>query len=175
MASYEAILAAEESPWKEVVAPITGMRAEGERLLSVDTEEGYAALYALTFPVVSSQEGNTYPAGTGPYRVSAYSEGDSLDLERWESWWRTPAQIPAIHATALENDASVLNTFQAGLLDVCAVDMLTVSSVTERSTTSSPIPTRTTAWPWTCPSSRTAGWPSGSWAWNTTPSARGSS
>lgn len=136
VASYEAILAAEESPWKEVVAPITGMRAEGERLLSVDTEEGYAALYALTFPIVSSQAGNTYPAGTGPYRVSAYSEGDSLDLERWESWWRTPAQIPAIHATALENDASVLNTFQAGLLDVCAVDMLTVSSVTERSNVS---------------------------------------
>ena len=136
VASYEAILAAEESPWKEVVAPITGMRAEGERLLSVDTEEGYAALYALTFPIVSSQEGNAYPAGTGPYRVSAYSEGDSLDLERWESWWRTPAQIPAIHATALENDASVLNTFQAGLLDVCAVDMLTVSSVTERSNVS---------------------------------------
>ncbi|MGI5884877.1 MAG: ABC transporter substrate-binding protein [Candidatus Spyradocola sp.] len=133
VASYEAILAAEESPWKEVVAPITGMRAEGERLLSVDTEQGYAALYALTFPIVSSQEGNAYPAGTGPYAVSSYTEGKEMNLTRWDSWWRTPAQIPSIHAMARESDESVLNTFQAGLLDVCAVDMLTVSSVTERS------------------------------------------
>ena len=131
--SYEAIVEAEESPWKEVVAPITDIRAEGERLLAVDTEEGYAALYALTFPIVSSASSGDYPAGTGPYAVSAYRGGDGLDFTRWESWWRTPAQIPAIHAVACADDESVLNSFQAGILDVCAVDMLTVSSVTERS------------------------------------------
>lgn len=133
VSSYEAIRDAEESPWKDVIEPITSMTAEGERLLSVETEEGYAALYALTFPVVSAQEGNTYPAGTGPYRITAYEEGELLDFERWESWWRTPALIPSIHAMAREDAESVLNTFQTGGLDVCAVDMLTVSSVTERS------------------------------------------
>ena len=88
--SFEAIRDAEASPWKSVIAPITAMMAEGERELSVETEAGYAALYALTFPVVSSQQGNTFPAGTGPYRIAGYTQGETMDLCRWDSWWRTP-------------------------------------------------------------------------------------
>jgi peptide/nickel transport system substrate-binding protein len=130
--SYEAIKSAEESPWKDVIAPISGMTAEGERVLKVETEAGYAALYALTFPVVSAQEGAAFPAGTGPYAVTAYSEGASMTLARNESWWRTPALIPAIQVTAREDAESVLNTFLTGEIDVCAVDMLTVSSVAQR-------------------------------------------
>ncbi len=131
--SYEAIKSAESSPWKQVIAPIKSMTAEGERVLNVETEEGYAALYALTFPVVSAQEGSAYPAGTGPYALTAYTQGVSLELTRFESWWRTPALIPAIKATAREDAESVLNTFLTGELDVCTVDMLTVSSVAQRS------------------------------------------
>ena len=131
--SFNAIRQAEDSPWKDVIAPIDEIRADGERVLNVKTEAGYAALYALTFPVVNKDtEGDLY-AGTGPYCVEGYVKGESLDLIRWESWWRTPARIPAIHAMAREDAESVLNTFVTGSLDVCAVDMLTVSSVTQRS------------------------------------------
>ena len=131
--SFNAIRQAEDSPWKDVIAPIEEIRADGERVLNVKTEAGYAALYALTFPVVNKDtEGDLY-AGTGPYCVEGYVKGESLDLIRWESWWRTPARIPAIHAMAREDAESVLNTFVTGSLDVCAVDMLTVSSVTQRS------------------------------------------
>lgn len=131
--SFNAIRSAEDSPWKDTVAPIDEMRADGERVINVKTGAGYAALYALTFPVVNKDtEGDLY-AGTGPYCVEGYVKGESLDLIRWESWWRTPARIPAIHAMAREDAESELNTFVAGSLDVCAVDMLTVSSVTQRS------------------------------------------
>ena len=131
--SFNAIRQAEDSPWSDVIAPIEEIRADGERVLNVKTEAGYAALYALTFPVVNKDtEGDLY-AGTGPYCVEGYVKGESLDLIRWESWWRTPARIPAIHAMAREDAESVLNTFVTGSLDVCAVDMLTVSSVTQRS------------------------------------------
>lgn len=134
--SFEAIRDAEASPWKSVIAPITAMTAEGERELSVETEAGYAALYALTFPVVSSQQGNTFPAGTGPYRITGYTQGETMDLFRWDSWWRTPALIPSIHVMAREDAESELATFQAGALDVCTADMLTVSSVTQRASVS---------------------------------------
>ena len=131
--SFNAIRQAEDSPWKDVIAPIEEIRADGERVLNVKTGAGYAALYALTFPVVNKDtEGDLY-AGTGPYCVEGYVKGESLELIRWESWWRTPARIPAIHAMAREDAESVLNTFVTGSLDVCAVDMLTVSSVTQRS------------------------------------------
>ena len=131
--SFNAIRQAEDSPWKDVIAPIEEIRADGERVLNVKTGAGYAALYALTFPVVNKDTGGDLYAGTGPYCVEGYVKGESLELIRWESWWRTPARIPAIHAMAREDAESVLNTFVTGSLDVCAVDMLTVSSVTQRS------------------------------------------
>ena len=131
--SFNAIRQAEDSPWKDVIAPIEEIRADGERVLNVKTGAGYAALYALTFPVVNKDTGGDFYAGTGPYCVEGYVKGESLELIRWESWWRTPARIPAIHAMAREDAESVLNTFVTGSLDVCAVDMLTVSSVTQRS------------------------------------------
>lgn len=59
-----------------------------------------------------------------------------MDLFRWDSWWRTPALIPSIHVMAREDAESELATFQAGALDVCTADMLTVSSVTQRASVS---------------------------------------
>ena len=132
-AAYEAICAAESSPWKEVVSPLKSVQADGERTVLVETDAGYQALYALTFPIVNKDSEGDYAAGTGPYRVSSYIEEESLDFLRWDSWWRTPAQIPAIHAIAREDAEAVLNTFVTGGIDVCAVDMLTVSTVTQRS------------------------------------------
>ena len=131
--SFDAIQSAAESPWKDVVAPIDDIKADGERVLQVLTDAGYEALYALTFPVVNKDSAGDIYAGTGPYSITDYRQGESLDFARWDSWWRTPAQIPAIHAIAREDAESVLNTFVTGGLDVCTVDMLTVSSVTERS------------------------------------------
>ena len=131
--SFNAIRQAEDSPWADVIAPIEELRADGERVVNVKTSAGYAALYALTFPVVNKDTEGDLFAGTGPYCVEGYVKGESLDLIRWESWWRTPARIPAVHAMAREDAESVLNTFVTGSLDVCMVDMLTVSSVTQRS------------------------------------------
>lgn len=132
-AAYDAICAAEESPWKAVVAPLKSVQADGERTVLIKTDAGYQALYAMIFPIVNKDSAEGLPAGTGPYKVSAYVPGESLDFVRWDSWWRTPAQIPAIRAIAREDAEAVLNTFVTGSLDVCAVDMLTVSSVTQRS------------------------------------------
>ena len=131
-AAYDAICAAKESPWKDVVAPLSGVEADGERTVIVKTDAGYQAMYALTFPIVNKDSEGDYAAGTGPYKVLSYVEGEALEFVRWDGWWRTPAQIPAISAMAREDAESVLNTFVTGSLDVCAVDMLTVSSVTQR-------------------------------------------
>lgn len=132
--SFDRIQAAGDTgPWAQVTELIDDIKADGERVLNVITDAGYQALYALTFPVVNKDtEGGIY-AGTGPYCVQDYAQGESLDLVRWDSWWRTPAAIPEIHAVAREDAESELNTFVTGGLDVCAVDMLTASSVTERS------------------------------------------
>ena len=132
-AAYDAICAAEESPWKDVVAPIKSVSADGERTVIVKTDAGYQAMYALTFPIVNKDSEGDWSAGTGPYKVQSYVQGETLEFVRWDGWWRTPAQIPAISAMAREDAESVLNTFVTGSLDVCAVDMLTVSSVTQRS------------------------------------------
>lgn len=132
-AAFDAISAAEESPWKDTVAPLKSVQADGERTVIVKTDAGYQALYALTFPIVNKDSEGSWAAGTGPYQVTAYAEGASMDFVRWDGWWRTPAQIPAIHAIAREDAEAMLNTFVTGSLDVCAVDMLTVSSVKQRS------------------------------------------
>lgn len=131
-AAYDAICAAEESPWKDVVAPLENVMADGERTVLITTQAGYQALYALTFPIVNKDSEGSFAAGTGPYRVLSYAQGESLEFARWDGWWRAPAQIPAVHAMAREDAEAVLNTFVTGGLDVCAVDMLTVSTVTQR-------------------------------------------
>lgn len=38
----------------------------------------------------------SFSAGTGPYAVSAYRPGASLDLERHKAYWRGPAAIPRV-------------------------------------------------------------------------------
>ncbi len=131
--SYKEIKASKDSPWKDTIAGITEMKVESERVFTLKSELGYAALFCLTFPVTSHQEENEFPAGTGPYMVTSYEQGQSMELSRFERWWRTPAQIPAIHCIALEDENSELNTFLNGTLDVCGVNMLTVSSLSRRS------------------------------------------
>lgn len=132
--SHKAIVDAEASPYKELIAPITSITLVSEREFTVETEQGYAALYALTFPVFyASEDEGGLPSGTGPYFIQSYEKGESMDFLRWESWWRTPALIPSIHCVAREDAESTLNTFQTGSIDICAVDMLTLSSVAQRS------------------------------------------
>ena len=79
----------------------------------------YAALYAMTFPVLQAQ--SLYlpnPPGTGPYRVDYYAQGQEMWLSGNEGWWKQPPHITEIIAVWFENVEDALAAFEAERVDI---------------------------------------------------------
>ncbi|MEO6324492.1 MAG: ABC transporter substrate-binding protein [Thermoanaerobaculia bacterium] len=58
----------------------------------------------------------TRSAGTGPYRVTARVKGTSVDVERFDGYWRGAAKIPKGRFLARDYDESNESTLAAGTL-----------------------------------------------------------
>lgn len=57
-------------------------------------------------------------AGSGPYVLASYTDGDSLVLERNENFWGTPATFPKITIKQVADSTAQLQQLQAGDVDI---------------------------------------------------------
>ncbi len=111
--TYQRFLqAGEDNPYYSRVALIRDMQAMDELQLRVTFRiSGYAALYAMTFPVVESQTLNdAVPRGTGPYWITEYQVSLGVRLEANPLWWK---KDPEIHSIAALNYADVGDALEA--------------------------------------------------------------
>lgn len=58
------------------------------------------------------------PIGTGPYKLTAWAEGQYITLEKNENYFKSPPKIQTIHIKFLEDDSSRFLQLQAGEIDL---------------------------------------------------------
>lgn len=56
--------------------------------------------------------------GTGPYKLSSYTEGTALRLEKFNDYWDRPAQNQGVDIQFFSAPANLLNAFKTGQIDV---------------------------------------------------------
>ncbi len=79
----------------------------------------YGALYALTFPVLPSEEVfSAMPSGTGPYKYDSYEAGIGIWLNLNPVWWKRTPQVRSIRANIYNNDETVMNAFDQREVDI---------------------------------------------------------
>lgn len=79
----------------------------------------YAALNAMTFPVLQAQSLYTAnPPGTGPYRVDYYAPGEQLWLSGNQDWWQQPPNVREIIAIWYDTIDVALAAFEAEQVDI---------------------------------------------------------
>ena len=57
-------------------------------------------------------------AGSGPYVLASYTDGDALVLERNENFWGTPATFPKVTIKQVKDSTAQLQQLQAGDVDI---------------------------------------------------------
>ena len=58
------------------------------------------------------------PAGTGPFEVTDYQEGTSIELERFDDSWRASDNVEAITFRAIPSPTTLASALQTGEVDV---------------------------------------------------------
>ncbi|MBS4753846.1 hypothetical protein KG112_13620 [Nocardioides sp. zg-ZUI104] len=58
------------------------------------------------------------PAGTGPFQVTDYKEGTSIELERFDDSWRATDNVERITFQAIPSATTMVNALQTGEVDV---------------------------------------------------------
>jgi peptide/nickel transport system substrate-binding protein len=85
----------------------------------VATEEGSAiAAAGADTTDLAEQWFFTHSAGSGPYTLESYTEGDSLVLVRNESYWGTPAVFPKVTIKQVKDASAQLQLLQNGDADI---------------------------------------------------------
>jgi peptide/nickel transport system substrate-binding protein len=93
----------------------------------------FGMLHAMTFPILPADGGYEngqapkQPIGTGPYEVSVYEEGKSIDLAANEDWWKKQPNIPQIKVMAFTDNAAQLSSLILSQLDAAQTEDLTVA------------------------------------------------
>jgi ABC-type transport system substrate-binding protein len=118
--------AGEKGPYASILKAVTAISAVGESELMVESERGYAALYALCFPIAHFGGGD-FPSGTGPYLVEKYLGGTEMQLARNPAWWRKPPVIERIQAVAF--DDTTPERVESGQIDAALVTLMMESSL----------------------------------------------
>ncbi len=103
-------------------------------LVVTGVEPGNAALYALTFPIVSERFANMdAPIGTGPFRVAGGMDaGAGMELIRNERWWKQPPYIERVIAVPQTNNSTALAALELRQLDFVPTSILTASQYREQ-------------------------------------------
>lgn len=99
---------------------IRSWEAQGDDIIVFTLRRtSYGALYALTFPVLPSEEVfSVMPSGTGPYRYDAYEPGMGIWLTLNQGWWKRTPQVRSIRANIYSNDETVMNAFDQRAVDI---------------------------------------------------------
>ena len=116
----------------DLSAQIASVSGEGSTLTIVLKEANSGFLRELTMvPVLNKsyceEKGDAYanePVGTGPYKVSAYTPGDSVTLTRWEEY---PGEKPAIETITFRGISEASTAYMA--VEAGDADFTTVSAV----------------------------------------------
>ena len=88
----------------------------------------YGALYALTFPILPSEEINyETPSGTGPYKYDGYEQGSRIWLAANTNWWKRSPQIRHISASIYADSEKVLTAFDQRDVDVATTRSINAS------------------------------------------------
>jgi len=121
--SYQYIRARGDScPWYDRTSGIRDMVALDETSLSVTfANEGFASLYAMTFPVVQRYTlDNALPMGTGPYWYTNYYVNSYLRLEANPFWWKKAARTQSVVGRRYPDTQSALTALLTGEIDTLA-------------------------------------------------------
>ena len=79
----------------------------------------FGALYALTFPVLPSEEVDaSMPSGSGPYKYDGYEQNSAIWLTANPSWRQVQPQIRNIRANIYKDDESVMTAFDMRNVDI---------------------------------------------------------
>ncbi|MBQ3089634.1 MAG: ABC transporter substrate-binding protein [Oscillospiraceae bacterium] len=114
-----------QSIWQKQLAPMSGLRVEGERTLSFQWAEERGELTALlNIPVVQSgTEGETIPMGTGPY-LPDLEEGTVHALSENLNWWQQlPLFVSGIELWTSEDSALLISAFEQGKVTLVTSDL----------------------------------------------------
>ncbi|MBR1409416.1 MAG: hypothetical protein IJ573_11105 [Clostridia bacterium] len=108
---------------------IRSWQAQDDRTLVFNLRRGcYGALYALTFPILPSEEIDyAMPSGTGPYRFDGYEQGTSIWLAVNPSWWQRAPQVRNIRAGIYEDSEKLLTAFDQRDVDVATTRSINAS------------------------------------------------
>ena len=85
----------------------------------VATEEGSAIAAAGADTTDQAEQWFfTHSAGSGPYTLESYTEGDNLVLARNENYWGTPAVFPKVTIKQVKDASAQLQLLQSGDADI---------------------------------------------------------
>ncbi len=110
------------SPWNDRLSIVESMSANADGTLGVRfANGGYAALYAMTFPVVQRNSLDyALPMGTGPYWYNAYAQDSYLRVESNPLWWKKTARTQSIMAVRYNTTGDALQALLTGEIDALA-------------------------------------------------------
>ncbi len=97
----------------------------------------YGVLHALQFPILpkgAGYNGNSapdLPVGTGPYVVSSYKKGKSIDFAVNKEWWKKAPYVESINVLPFTDNATQVSSLMLRQLDAVQTDDLTVSQYRE--------------------------------------------
>ncbi len=95
---------------------------------------GYAAVYFMSFPVISkaycaSNNIDTgKPIGTGPYQVTEIDMEDHVSFEVNPSWWKQAPYIQKLTAVCIPDHDAEMSQFEQNMLDIVTTSSLTVDT-----------------------------------------------
>lgn len=98
---------------------INSISAKDDRTVVVKAERSYyGLLYAMTFPVLPAWAlESDNPPGTGPYMVSTFTPGNTLELVVNPHWWQTPPQVKSILFVMHQKPANVIEAYEYARVD----------------------------------------------------------
>jgi peptide/nickel transport system substrate-binding protein len=130
--SYNEILKYPTNYWQPLLnQAVVSMTAADEATVVVKAKGsiGYMLLYAMTFPVASSDSvASPYPMGTGPYWYISYDAGYALRIEQNPRWWRRAnTNVHSLVGMFCGNNKIALNLLETGEINALASDYPTIS------------------------------------------------
>ena len=130
--SYNEIMKNPSTYWQPLLSQaVESMTAADEATVVVKAKGsiGTMLLYAMTFPVVSSDSVlKAIPFGTGPYWYIGYETGYALRIEQNPLWWRRAnTDVHSIVGLICGNNKVAMNLIETGEIDALASDYPTIS------------------------------------------------
>ena len=130
--SFTRILdAATGSPRRSVASVIASVQVLDAHTVALNTSQAFAPLLAqlstynlaIMSPTRFQAEGRNYskrPAGTGPFKLQAWSPGERITLVRNEDYWGDKAQVDRIEIRVVPEDSTRVLQILSGEVDVIA-------------------------------------------------------